>query len=249
MLGEGSQPIEFVGTVKEFVACFAKPCLSSQVSQDFSVLRYSSASVGGGKPLIMSIPPISGSSRDNIPEAVEFQLPVYVGFANINAQNRSRCAAGPSQKVDLALDPRDLCQGLAKIHLRMTRIVPQGTNTSQRRSRCAGHVVLCDGDPAIMVNVGDRTMAKLVVLSASRSAIADAQAHQKDQYKRAHPECGIGVIVSLSETGSATARLRERSASRVRRTRLQQPGVGDQPTAADKFVGLTMVPCGGMPHN
>ena len=35
-------------------------------------------------------------------------------------------------------------------------------------------------------------MAKLVVLWASRSAIADAQAYQKDDHKRAHPECGIG---------------------------------------------------------
>ena len=39
-------------------------------------------------------------------------------------------------------------------------------------------------------------MAKLVVLSAARSAIADTQAHQKDQHKGAHPQCGIGVIVS-----------------------------------------------------
>jgi hypothetical protein len=29
------------------------------------------------------------------------------------------------KKVDLAFDPRDLCQGLAKIHLRMTGIVLQ----------------------------------------------------------------------------------------------------------------------------
>ena len=54
-------------------------------------------------------------------------------------------------------------------------------------------------------------MAKLVVLSAARSPIADAQAHQKDQHKGAHPQCGIGVIVSsVGESGlrlpaSATA--------------------------------------------
>jgi len=35
-------------------------------------------------------------------------------------------------------------------------------------------------------------MAKLVVLSAARSPIADAQAHQKDQHNGAHPQCGIG---------------------------------------------------------
>ena len=36
MLGEGSHPIEIVGTNKEFVPCFVEPRLSSQVSQDFS---------------------------------------------------------------------------------------------------------------------------------------------------------------------------------------------------------------------
>jgi hypothetical protein len=42
-----------------------------------------------------------------------------------------------------------------------------------------------------MVNGGDGTMVELVVLSATRSAIADAQAEQKDHYKGAHPECDI----------------------------------------------------------
>jgi hypothetical protein len=91
------------------------------------------------------------------------------------------------------------------------------TNTSQRRSRCAGHIVLYDGDPAIMVNGGQ---VELVVLSASRSAIADAQAEQKAHHQGAHPECGIGGHkFPLAETGPATTRLRERSASRLRRTR------------------------------
>src|SRR5215468_6490636 len=36
MLGEGSHPIEIVGTNKELVPCFVEPRLSSQVSQDFS---------------------------------------------------------------------------------------------------------------------------------------------------------------------------------------------------------------------
>jgi len=35
-------------------------------------------------------------------------------------------------------------------------------------------------------------MVELVVLSASRSATADAQAEQKGQQQGAHPECGIG---------------------------------------------------------
>ena len=34
-------------------------------------------------------------------------------------------------------------------------------------------------------------MVELVVLSPSRSAIADAQPEQKDHHKGAHPECGI----------------------------------------------------------
>jgi hypothetical protein len=36
MLSKGSQAIEIIGTIKEFVACFVEPRLSSQVSQDFS---------------------------------------------------------------------------------------------------------------------------------------------------------------------------------------------------------------------
>jgi hypothetical protein len=36
MLGEGSHPIESVGTNRELVPCFVEPRLSSQVSQDFS---------------------------------------------------------------------------------------------------------------------------------------------------------------------------------------------------------------------
>jgi hypothetical protein len=36
-------------------------------------------------------------------------------------------------------------------------------------------------------------MTELIVLSVSRPAIAETQAKQKDQHKRAHPECGIGA--------------------------------------------------------
>jgi len=36
VLGKGSQPIEIIGIIKEFVACPAEPRLSGQVSQDFS---------------------------------------------------------------------------------------------------------------------------------------------------------------------------------------------------------------------
>ena len=70
-------------------------------------------------------------------------------------------------------------------------------------------------------------MVELLVLSASRSATADAEAEQKGHHKGAHPECGIGGHkFPLVETGPATTRLRECSASRLRRTRLQRPGVG-----------------------
>ena len=37
VLGEiGGEPVEMIGTAKEFVLRFAEPCLSSQVSKDFS---------------------------------------------------------------------------------------------------------------------------------------------------------------------------------------------------------------------
>jgi len=48
------------------------------------------------------------------------------------------------KKVDLAFDPCDLCQSLAKIHLRMTGIVLQRPLLQPLRP----HVVLNDGDPA-----------------------------------------------------------------------------------------------------
>ena len=95
------------------------------------------------------------------------------------------CGSSIAKKWILRLTPVISPAAHAKIHLRMARIVPQW---HERRSRCAGHVVLCDGDPAIMVNGGHRTMVELLVLSASRSATADAQAEQKAHHQGAHPE-------------------------------------------------------------
>ena len=60
-------------------------------------------------------------------------------------------------------------------------------------------------------------MTELIVLSVSGPAIAETQAEQKNQHKGANPERGIGGhSFPLSETGPATARLRERSPSGVR---------------------------------
>jgi hypothetical protein len=50
--------------------------------------------------------------------------------------------------VDLALDPRDLRQRLAKIHLRMAGIVPQWHEHLAMPQPLRPHVVLNDGDPA-----------------------------------------------------------------------------------------------------
>ena len=52
------------------------------------------------------------------------------------------------KKVDLALDPCDLRQRLAKIHLRMARIVPQRNEHLAMSQPSRQHVVLNDGDPA-----------------------------------------------------------------------------------------------------
>ena len=52
------------------------------------------------------------------------------------------------KKVDLALDPGDLRQRLAKIHLRMAWIVPQRHEHLAMPQPSRQHVVLNDGDPA-----------------------------------------------------------------------------------------------------
>ena len=52
------------------------------------------------------------------------------------------------KEVDLALDPGDLRQRLAKIHLRMPRIVPQRHEHLAMPQTAHQHVVLNDGDPA-----------------------------------------------------------------------------------------------------
>ena len=52
------------------------------------------------------------------------------------------------KEVDLALDPGDLRQRLAKIHLRMAGIVPQRHEYLAMPQPARQHVVLNDGDPA-----------------------------------------------------------------------------------------------------
>ena len=52
------------------------------------------------------------------------------------------------KEVDLALHPGDLRQRLAKIHLRMTRIVPQRHEHLAMPQPPRQHVVFYDGDPA-----------------------------------------------------------------------------------------------------
>src|SRR3954471_10963092 len=52
------------------------------------------------------------------------------------------------KEMDLALDPGDLRQRLAKIHLRMTRIVPQRHEHLAVPQPVRPNVVLYDGDPA-----------------------------------------------------------------------------------------------------
>src|SRR5207248_9297457 len=52
------------------------------------------------------------------------------------------------KEVDLALDPSDLRQRLAKIHLRMAGIVPQRHEYFAMPQTARQHVVLNDGDPA-----------------------------------------------------------------------------------------------------
>ena len=52
------------------------------------------------------------------------------------------------KEVDLALDPGDLRQRLAKIHLRMARIVPQRHEYLAMPQPPRQHIVLYDGDPA-----------------------------------------------------------------------------------------------------
>src|SRR5439155_22833449 len=77
------------------------------------------------------------------------------------SQNASAVAAGeglhktgvavrqiPRKEVDLALDPGDLLQRLAKIHLRMAGIVPQRNEYFAMPQTARQHVVLNNGDPA-----------------------------------------------------------------------------------------------------
>ena len=93
-------------------------------------------------------------------------------------------------------------------------------------------------------------MVELVVLSASRSATADAQAEQKGQQQGAHPECGIGGHSFLWRRPG----LRLPASANVLHQDYGGPGrsgraSGISSPPSDKFVGLTVVPCGEMPHD
>ena len=93
-------------------------------------------------------------------------------------------------------------------------------------------------------------MVELVVLSASRSATADAQAEQKGQQQGAHPECGIGGHSFLWRRPG----LRLPASANVLHQDCGGPGRSGRASGIslpppDKFVGLTMVPCGEMPHD
>ena len=93
-------------------------------------------------------------------------------------------------------------------------------------------------------------MVELVILSASRSATADAQAEQKGHHKGAHPECGIGGHSFLWRRPG----LRLPASANVLYQDCGGPGRSGRASGIslpppDKFVGATMVPCGGMPHD
>ena len=93
------------------------------------------------------------------------------------------------------------------------------------------------------------TTTKTEVLSASRPAIAETQAEQKDQHKRAHPECGIGGHRFLWRRSG----LRLPASANVLYQDCGEPGRSGRASGIslpppDKFVGLAVAPCGGMPH-
>src|SRR5215470_693506 len=73
----------------------------------------------------------------------------FSGFCRIGS-HKTRVAVRQvhRKEVDLALDPRDLRQRLAKIHLCMARIVPQWHEHLAMPQPLRPHVVLDDGNPA-----------------------------------------------------------------------------------------------------
>jgi hypothetical protein len=90
------------------------------------VFQYSSASEGGGRTLIMSISPISRSSRDNTPEGVEFQLPgLYRVHEHQRTKQASLCGRSIAKKWILRSNPAISASASPKLYLRMARIVPQ----------------------------------------------------------------------------------------------------------------------------
>jgi hypothetical protein len=73
----------------------------------------------------------------------------FSGFCRIGSHKTGVAVRQVHRKeVDLALDPRDLRQRLAKIHLRMARIVPQWHKHLAMPQPSRPHIVLYDGDPA-----------------------------------------------------------------------------------------------------
>ena len=109
VLGKGSQPIEIIGIIKEFVACPAEPRLSGQVSQDFSRV-----------PVLLRL-----CGRRQIFDHVDFPQSADQAetthlrqlSSNYRSMSGSRTSTHKTgvvvrqvhrKKVDLALDPRDL---------------------------------------------------------------------------------------------------------------------------------------------
>jgi hypothetical protein len=112
---KGNQPIEIVGTVKEFGACFAKPCLSSQVSQDFSRVTVF-LHLSGRRKIFDHV---------DFPQSADQAETTHLrqlssNYRRMSGSRTSTHKTGVAvrqvhrKKVDLALGPRDLRQRLAK---------------------------------------------------------------------------------------------------------------------------------------
>ena len=149
------------------------------------------------------------------------------------------------KKVDLALDPGDLRQRPAK------NPAAHGQDCAAQTPRAAADVAPA-GSSFTMVIPPIWSMTEIAQwsLSASRSATADAQAEQKGQQQSAHPECGIGGHRFLWRRSG----LRLPASANVLYQDCGEPGRSGRASGIslpppDKFVGLTMVPCGGMPHD
>src|ERR1700756_3049253 len=72
----------------------------------------------------------------------------FSGFCRISSHKTGVAVRQVHRKeVDLALDPRDLRHSLAKIYLRMARIMPQWHEHLAMPQPLRPHVVFNDGDP------------------------------------------------------------------------------------------------------